>query len=500
MSKTSRYVSTHVEAALSMFAGGVLAPESTLPIREPHSRPDRPTTLRFLGFDAAVAALPPVLGDSVPESPCLMEVSSKSLATIFPDGVPATFAGVLPIEVVDSVVVGSETARSGIGALPVSNIAVDDLNLRIADLDRSTILGLDSASESIDDGAALARAEAVDSSNRLAGGLSLLVSAGPIAESSARLAEAIHQVWLKGPDGDSMSRAMASVCEGPSDAESAVISAVLALLDDEEPGSVLDASRIASELLERAPHPDALESLEYIRDVVRSERPLVRFPDRPGLTSARSLLLFLLRPDPGEIVSWFEDDHNAGAAALGVATVLSGYRAGYRGLALGERGTEKLRDWMQRQIANTINTVIGAAANPLRKDHPLKAKYESTELGDVVRFSSYRLKLAERTAERPPSIRRRLLNGEDLPGVLESVAEELGWVDLAITVVQTAAEFEVNLSDDGFVVTFRGPARVNERFDRERALSRIEDLGDSEVSAAVARSGSDPQARASVDS
>ncbi len=489
MTQTShRYVPTRLGNAVSMLVSGLILPAVAIPRYRADGLDANPSRIPLFDRVGAVSLLPHS-GDTVLDKPCLMELDGKLLKSSFPTGVPTDFRGVLPVEIVRALIVGSEATSKAIAALPLGNLDLSEVRFEVANFDQPALLANPVAVEAAPPGVDPELTLAVEAADRVAGALSLLMTRGPVHSVTAQTAEALHSAWADAPQAPDLSGALATACEGDPEQEKALLTGIVELLGNEEPVAVLDAARFVDELTDANLHPDLMAHLTYIREVIRAERNLGRFPDAPGLTSARALLLLLLRPEPGEISTWIDDDRNAGEPAIGLATALAGLRKGHRNLSLEAHGPEKLTDWTQRQMANAANASIGVTLAPLRKDYPLKAKLETTDDGTVmIGFKSYRLQLLERAKAAKP-IRQRLLAGEDIPGVLERLASILDWPGVLTTAIATSGGFEVAPRGEGWEVVFKGPVRVTAELDNERALVFLAAESDEAVEQAMGGKG-----------
>lgn len=110
----------------------------------------------------------------------------------------------------------------------------------------------------------------------------------------------------------------------------------------------------------------ARRALDAATDILKAKRPLQPFDPDKGPRSAKALLLFVLRTDPHDTVTWARDMPSDPLTVV-LASALAGYRSGWTRLPVGLRGDPVRRNNVERRLADALapdSPAIWSAALP----------------------------------------------------------------------------------------------------------------------------------------
>jgi hypothetical protein len=353
--------------------------------------------------------------------------------------------------------------------------------------------------------------EDIEAADRLGGAVTMLVASPALSADDVRARRAVLDRLASPQPDPAIAEFVADALAAPEwlsadpEPDRQLLRACVDVLARLTPTARLGARRVIADIQrEVVGSNDEVESnLRRVESVLkgRSElRPLV--PDA-GLRSAKSLLLFLLRQAPEDVVTWSADMPSDPLAVVG-ASVLAGFTAGGRRVPTSLRRLE-LSPIVSCVLADRINAGLDAAESYL---DPIELTVRSQEVDggrseslcindhEVLSFTEPSATTEESqpelftdvtAADEPPpdgsTAGRAMAEGladadfdsVEVARASAAVCIRFGWDDLVETVVR--------VPDRGFTVrggevTFVGTPTITRRIDKATFVQRISELPD----------------------
>jgi len=296
--------------------------------------------------------------------------------------------------------------------------------------------------------------------------------------------------------------------------DAVLLAATLTVLGRLAPTTRLGSRRVLADISEEVRSRSSEEAiganLARVQSVLKAETELRPLTRRAGLRSAKSLLLFLLRPSPQDVLTWAQEMLGDPFAVLGAA-VLSGFTSGARALPTEFRQRE-VSEAVANLQADRINAssgrpvgsflAAGSSAPEIRTTEDDGRTITSLYLGGV------ELAAASEQAGKPTSAQPelsgpepdltmppaasgadvaelvRLVESADLtnPDIARScaaVCSRLGWTEIVETTVRTD---ESGFRVKGSEIIPPGTLDIGRSIDAAAFIERITEL--SSISAA----------------
>jgi hypothetical protein len=315
------------------------------------------------------------------------------------------------------------------------------------------------------------------------GGLQLLASV-PNAAGLSGAVSAMTRTVLESQPTDPASTLVDAVqavgwLDGPEDP--ALLAAVLTYLIADGgppiPGDVIPAvlQQLGSEAHPAPAEVDA--QLRYILDVSRGDAPLPRLGGHAGPRTTGALLLFLLRPEPEAVLTWWEEDIDAGPEVLALATLLAGVSCRFSGLSTGHRAMPELchavLDWIAVGCGLPVDALPHRPyAATGREPGPPRTAGDSVE--QVPGATASILRTTWTTS---------LTDSDDLA---IGVASALGWEDCIETVID-GPTMRIEPVRGGVRAVFPGVRSVRQRLLVDAFAARLDQLDDRQLADALER-------------
>ena len=252
----------------------------------------------------------------------------------------------------------------------------------------------------------------------------------------------------------------------------------------EGPAGPRDSPRLfVDELTEGAELPGAIAdevttNLDRVKRILLGDSLFKRF--KPGgLGVAKALLLFLLQPEPLDVLRWRHEDTGATAGELALAAAFSGASRRHSGLPIGVRGEPALRDLVSAASADWINAALASSLPRFVIKAPkIKVAVIEDDPGwNKIIFKTGKSSLISHKTEEPTirgSLLRADLADDSARGLARDLAATMGWLDCLRTVV-TFEQGEIKHEHDKLILVIFGPSSSSTDLDVSRFRERLID-------------------------
>jgi hypothetical protein len=221
---------------------------------------------------------------------------------------------------------------------------------------------------------------------------------------------------------------------------------------------------------------DVEKNLRPIWSILRNERDFKPFKPSEGLSSAKAVLLVLLRPDCERVMHWSRTETGATDVEHTAAAVLAGLLRGHKRSAL-ELRTAGVDELLALRAATAVARL---AADPLIPGEAgaLTVDEELEPSGAAIVRLHWRGRVVLERVRQPPSAAERLTNADLSAGsgraAAVAVCRRLGWHDCARTVVIAS---QVTVAQDARAkamrVTIEGLPEIVVELDQVRLRERL---------------------------
>jgi hypothetical protein len=250
---------------------------------------------------------------------------------------------------------------------------------------------------------------------------------------------------------------------------------------DLDPIELLDGITSAVREGEGGSSPEASveANLAKVRAVVIGDQPLVPFRDGSGLKAAKGLLLFLLRPDPAEVLTWTDEEVGPDTRVRVLSAVYSGLARGFQRYPTSLRGGVSLARLFEAVRCDAVNRLVGSDV-PRQTIEGVALTLDAHEDPGVMGHQvSISLKAQEIAVIETRSIDLfgTIASGTEIPNAwmptTVEIVKRLKWDDVIETLV-TGPSAEVEALGNKIQVTLTGKVDVVERIVHSRLLPLIQ--------------------------
>ena len=213
-------------------------------------------------------------------------------------------------------------------------------------------------------------------------------------------------------------------------------------------------------------------SLRKVQAVLLGQQPLTPFKRGVGLETAKGLLLFLLRPNTREVMSWTKEEVGPDETPILIASFLSGLVHGYQRRPLGQRGEAGLDELLGRVRCDALNRRVSSKLPRASSSEISFTAQAPTETSDRIAILANDVELAL------PRLTKRDLVAEvidnpkvptDVEPLIIEVLRKIKWDDAVVTII-TGQKGEIGVLGRRVQVSLRGKTEIAYTVDREVLL------------------------------
>ncbi len=198
--------------------------------------------------------------------------------------------------------------------------------------------------------------------DRLTGAVAALL-ATPVAEPAAGArdevaGQLIEAIGSTDPAAALVDRLGPLLTDEPADA--ALLEIWVGAVASMDPTAQVGGRKLVQQLTDEVDDERLSRDLAAALDVLKGKKELPVFREDTGLRSVKALILFALRPEPHDTVSWWSE-MAADPATVVVASAVAGVRTGWSRLPTDLRGGRETSSVMSRLIAAALDPAAGSA-------------------------------------------------------------------------------------------------------------------------------------------